>query len=393
MPNPKTQLKSKFKSKYQSPMMTKSADRPFAVLCGYYGMGNAGDEALLVSLLQSLPPQITPIVLSKKPTETRDRYGVEAVDRWNFRQVVSAMRRSSLFIWGGGSLMQDSSSAISPIYYGGLMKLAQLLGLRTIAWAQGIGPLHRRFNRALTRHVLKRSALVTVRDRVSQDWVQSWNIPVTLAPDPVWSMVADPQVNLSHLPSPRIAVNLRAHATLTPHRLATLQLALIDLQKKTQGTIVLLPFQKSLDWDLVQDLQGQIPGSEVIFIENPQILKGIFQQVDLTIAMRLHGVIMAASERCPCFAISYDPKVERVMEALNLNGILLNDDLNDDLNLDPDRLLRTWEILLSQRNPADPADLIAQADRHRDRLQTTLQPEVPSEIPVKSKIQNPKSKI
>jgi polysaccharide pyruvyl transferase CsaB len=347
----------------------------FALLCGYYGMGNAGDEALLVSLLQSLPPEITPIVLSKNPTETRDRYGVEAVDRWNLRQVLRAMRRSSIFIWGGGSLMQDSSSAISPIYYGGLMKLAQILGLQTIAWAQGIGPLHRRFNRALTRHVLKRSALVTVRDRVSHDLVQSWNIPVTLAPDPVWNLIADPQVDLSHLLGPRIAVNLRSHATLTPERLETIQLALIELQKITQGTIVLLPFQTSLDWDLAQDLQSQIPGSEVIFIENPQILKGIFQQVDLTIAMRLHGVIMAASERCPCFAISYDPKVERVMEALSLSGILLN----NDMDLDPDRLLHTWEILLSQRNPADPAALIVEADRHRDRLQAALQPEAPSQ--------------
>ena len=27
-----------------------------AVLCGYYGKGNGGDEALLVSMLEMLPP-------------------------------------------------------------------------------------------------------------------------------------------------------------------------------------------------------------------------------------------------------------------------------------------------------------------------------------------------
>jgi polysaccharide pyruvyl transferase CsaB len=351
-----------------TPHLTRHPNKHSAVLCGYYGMGNAGDEALLVSLLQALPPDITPIVLSKNPTETRDRYGVEAVDRWNLSQVFQAMGRSSVFIWGGGSLMQDSSSALSPIYYGGLMKLAQLLGLTTIAWAQGIGPLQRRFNRWLTRHVLKRSTLVTVRDRLSQQLVEAWNIPVTLAPDPVWSMVAEPQVDLSHLPRPCIAVNLRRHQTLTKERLHVLQAALIDLQKKTQGTIVLVPFQKSLDWDLAQELHAHIPDSEIIFIENPQILKGLFQQVELTIAMRLHAVIMAASERCPCFALSYDPKVTRVMETLDLAGI----DLDEAIEMESDRLLFAWETLLNQRRTPDPDPLITKANQHRDRLQSVL---------------------
>ena len=342
----------------------------FAILCGYYGMGNAGDEALLVSLLQALPPTVTPIVLSKNPTETQSRYrtyGIQVVDRWDLRAIFSALRRSQFFLWGGGSLMQDSSSAISPLYYGGLMKLAQILGLKTIAWAQGIGPLNGRFNRWLTRHVLKRSVLVTVRDRVSYELVQRWNIPVTIAPDPVWAMVAHPKINLSHLPSPRIAVNLRSHSTLTPSRLQALKEALTDLQQDTQGTILLLPFQKSLDWDLAQDLHAQIPGSEVMLIEDPQILKGVFQQVNLTIAMRLHGVIMAASEQCCCYALSYDPKVTRIMEALDLPGLVLSE-----MHLNAAELKLNWLQLLNNPLIPDPASLISKANRHRDRLQVAF---------------------
>lgn len=348
----------------------KIAAQKFAILCGYYGMGNAGDEALLVSLLQSLPPAITPIVLSKNPTETQERYkayGIQVVDRWNLVQIILAMRRSQFFIWGGGSLMQDSSSAVSPIYYGGLMKLAQIMGLKTIAWAQGIGPLNGRFNRWLTRHVLDRSVLVTVRDRVSYELVQRWNIPVTIAPDPVWAMIAQPKIDLSHLPSPRIAVNLRSHSTLTPLWLQTVTVALIDLQKETQATIILLPFQKSLDWDLARDLHAQIPGSEVMLIENPQILKGVFQQVNLTIAMRLHGVIMAASEQCCCYALSYDPKVTRIMEALDLPGLELSG-----MHLDAAELKRHWLQLLNNSYIPDPVPLISNANMHHDRLQVAF---------------------
>jgi len=44
-------------------------------VCGYYGKGNGGDE--VVGLLQMLPADVTPLVLSGNPEQTRDRYGVE----------------------------------------------------------------------------------------------------------------------------------------------------------------------------------------------------------------------------------------------------------------------------------------------------------------------------
>ena len=125
-----------------------------AVLCGYYGMGNGGDEALLASLLQMLPASVEPIVLSGDPAQTQSRYQVEAVPRKSILAVFSALRRADAFIWGGGSLMQDASSVLNPVYYGGLMLLAQMMGLKTVAWAQGIGPLDRSFSRWLTRRAL-----------------------------------------------------------------------------------------------------------------------------------------------------------------------------------------------------------------------------------------------
>ena len=69
-----------------------------AILCGYYGKGNGGDEALLASLLQMLPDNIQPYVLSGNPSETKQRYQVEAGDRLNTFTILQAMRRSDIFI-------------------------------------------------------------------------------------------------------------------------------------------------------------------------------------------------------------------------------------------------------------------------------------------------------
>jgi polysaccharide pyruvyl transferase CsaB len=360
-----------------------------AILCGYYGMGNAGDEALLICLLQSLPEHIEPIVLSKNPVETRDRYKVKTCDRWDLIAVVKEMRRANFFIWGGGSLMQDNSSRVSPIYYGGLMKLAQMLGLETIAWAQGIGPLNHRSNRWLTRHVLKRCRLVTVRDTVSLEMLQRWGIPATIAPDPVWAMKADYSFNFSDDPSFRdhnskycIAVNLREHSSLTPDRLEILIQSLIEFQKNDRRfTILLVPFQESLDGKLARDLHARIPRSLVLSIDNPEVMKGLFGHPNIifTIAMRLHAVIMSISEGCNCFALSYDPKVTKVMEAAHLSGVefdKMDPALDNQIGEWIPELRRSINTGFESGNPKDGVTdredarqkLIQGATQHRDLL-------------------------
>ncbi len=309
-----------------------------AVLCGYYGKGNGGDEALLASLLQMLPESVTPLVLSGKPGETRKRYGVQSCDRNSPFQVLRAMRQSDVFIWGGGSLIQDVTSAASPLYYGGLMGLAQQLGLKTIAWAQGIGPLKRKLTRQVARQSFAGCAAVSVRDHASAALLGEWQIPFILAPDPVWALDSSPVKGLWDLPAPRVAVTLRSHSTLTPERLANLTHALINFQKATQTCILLVPFQGSQDLSIAESIQSQLTGPSKIFqIADPKQLKGLFRGVEMAIGMRYHSLIMAAAEECRCFALSYDPKVTQLMDELNLPGWDMAQ-LPEDSNL----ICQTW---------------------------------------------------
>ncbi|HEY9826546.1 MAG TPA: polysaccharide pyruvyl transferase CsaB, partial [Stenomitos sp.] len=283
-----------------------------AVLCGYYGYGNGGDEALLATLLQLLPSHVSPVVLSGNPAQTESLHGVPACDRNNLVAVFQLLRRSQLFIWGGGSLIQDSTSALSPWFYCGLMIMARSLGLKTIAWAQGIGPLKRSQTRWIAQQAFRRCSAISVRDRGSLDWVKRWHLEAILAPDPVWALAAQPAPALADGPAPRIAVVLRSHPLLTPERIDCIGQALQQVQTQTQGTILLVPFQQSQDLGVAELLHHQLspnrltPSSEIIALTDPRQLKGIFQTVDMAIAMRLHGLMMAAAEGCRCFGISYD---------------------------------------------------------------------------------------
>jgi polysaccharide pyruvyl transferase CsaB len=321
-----------------------------AVLCGYYGMGNGGDEALLATLLQMLPKDIQPLVLSASPRATENLHQVEASDRYSVFALISELKRSDLFIWGGGSLMQDATSARNPIYYGGLMGLAQGLGLQTYAWAQGVGPLKRKLSKWIARRAFQGCTSVSVRDRQSAQLLADWQIESVVAPDPVWALDATPINMHRDLSKPRVAVVLRSHPALTTCRLATITEALQKLQLQTNAEILLIPFQPSQDKAIAQaicdSLNEKMPNrSQIIIQKDPRRLKGIFNGVDLTIAMRLHGLIMAAAEGSNCSAISYDPKVSYLMQDLGISGWEL-EALPDDAQL----LTDVWVDHLKHRD-------------------------------------------
>lgn len=342
-----------------------------AVLCGYYGKGNGGDEALLASLLQMLPAHVTPVVLSGNPHQTRQRYRVQSSDRMAALPLLQAIRQSDVLIWGGGSLIQDATSALSPLYYGALMGLAQRQGLKTIAWAQGIGPLKRPLTRWVAQKAFAGCLAVSVRDRASAALLSQWKISCTIAPDPVWALDTSPVPGLWDLPAPRVAVALRSHPQLTPKRLACLTRALVDFQKATQTCILLVPFHPSQDLAIAQSIQAQLPGASHIFcLEDPRQLKGLFRGVEMAVGMRYHALIMAAAQECRCFALSYDPKVNQLMEELNMPGWDLCQ-LPDDPNI----ISHTWLEHFVNGDPLSPAQIQSLVDRaliHRDLLSEAL---------------------
>lgn len=347
-----------------------------AVLCGYYGMGNMGDEALLAALLEMLPDRLTPVVLSGNPNATRDRYGVEAVPRKSTFAVLQALQGADSFIWGGGSLMQDRTSALNPVYYGGLMGLAQQLGLTTVAWAQGIGPLSRGWTIALARRALSGCQAVTVRDRRSAELLNDWQIPAVLAPDPVWALESRSPKGLWDLPAPRIAVVLRPHPDLTPKRLQVLIQALRALQTATDAALLIVPFQPSQDLSLAREVYNELyskasdsNSSGKCYLwqsDDPRALKGLFRGVELAISMRLHGLIAAAAEGCRCWGLSYDPKVSQLMAEFDLPGWELSE-----LPDDPIAVSRAWIERYANGDPLPDARIQATVDRallHRDAL-------------------------
>jgi polysaccharide pyruvyl transferase CsaB len=309
-----------------------------AIICGYYGQGNAGDEALLLAILERLPNNIEPIILSGNPTKTSKDYGVISYSRQGIIKQIFKLGKKDLFIWGGGSLIQDVTSIKSPLFYLGLMILAQFKGLKTIAYAQGIGPIKTPFIQWLTKQVLKKCSGVSVRDQDSAKLMEKWGIKYFIEADPVWALSGKINQNLQLLPSPRIGVNLRLNSSLNDVKLEIIIQSLKQLQQQTLANIILIPFQESKDLEICQKIGKSLTQNyQIVNLENPQELKGLFRELDLMIGMRLHSLIMASSEKCPCFALSYDPKVTNLMKEIDIDGYEL-----DNFPTDVQTITKKW---------------------------------------------------
>ena len=88
------------------------------LLCGYYGEHNLGDDALLQVLLQGLPGS-APLMITAHDQAEVQGIAPEAriINRRSLRSSLIAVLHADVLILGGGSLLQDSTSFRSLIYY------------------------------------------------------------------------------------------------------------------------------------------------------------------------------------------------------------------------------------------------------------------------------------
>lgn len=132
---------------------------------GYYGFDNFGDETILFVLLNYLKSKKFDItVFSKNPETTSKKYGIKSLNTFSFFDVVNQIRKTDFLISGGGSLLQDATSAKSLIYYLFVLFLAWFFKKKIVIFAQGIGPINSFILRKFTKFILHKADFISVRD-------------------------------------------------------------------------------------------------------------------------------------------------------------------------------------------------------------------------------------
>ena len=101
----------------------------------------------IIAGLRRADKDIKITALTNDPQRMSSLYEVRCVNRFRPLSTFFAIRNSKLLIFGGGTLLQDTTSTKSLHYYTNVMRLAHWGKTKLYVYANGIGPLRKSHNR------------------------------------------------------------------------------------------------------------------------------------------------------------------------------------------------------------------------------------------------------
>nr|WP_026909353.1 polysaccharide pyruvyl transferase CsaB [Paucisalibacillus globulus] len=296
------------------------------VISGYYGFDNVGDEAILYSIIRTLKeiqPDIKITVLSNNPEKTSYTYHVHSVNRRNIVAIRKAIKESDGLISGGGSLLQDITGPMSIPYYTGVIQLAKWHRKPVFIYAQGMGPINRKFSKLIVRMTLNKTDHITVRDDNSKSLLKLLGVKLDarLAPDPVLgldsSTFISPWMESQDISNSIISVSVRHWKEYTSFKPKIARS--LDHLVQNGNTVIFVPMHGLHDHHASEEVASLMEEKCLISPHDATIQEKIalIGKSQLLIGMRLHSLIFSAINATPFIAISYDPKIDSFAEIYN----------------------------------------------------------------------------
>ncbi len=310
------------------------------LISGFYGFDNAGDEAILQSIVSQIcdiSKDIDIVVLSACPEKTSHEFKIKSVNRFNLFRILAAIKNCDILISGGGSLFQDRTSTSSFWYYSGIILLAFLLNKPVFAYAHGIGPIRNNFNKKLLKYVMNRVAKVSVRDNRSKVELENIGVnrEITTTIDPAFlikpvskeesKILLEKEMGNTIDGRKRIGLSLRFWEEEGHVDVVGIFANVCDrLKRELDVDIVLIPLHNKEDVVLVENIASKMREASYIIKGKytPAQLIGIYGLLDVSVCIRFHGLVFSVMNGTPVVAISYDPKIDSLMDSLGLDEII-----------------------------------------------------------------------
>ncbi|MDD6188422.1 MAG: polysaccharide pyruvyl transferase CsaB [Clostridiales bacterium] len=312
----------------------KGGKRKNVVICGAYGRGNSGDEAILRSILnevRELEHDAVITVLSVNPRETRYYHRVRSVYSFNLFSFARLCRSADLYINGGGSLIQDVTSRRSLWFYLYTLRCAHRRGVPVLMYGCGIGPVNREYNRRLAGRIIDNCAdCITLREDGSAKELADMGVTrpeILLAADPSLLLPSAGEAAVNSLmltegldPKGKyIGFALRLWEGFA-EKTADIAAAADFTYEKLGLTPVFIPISSVSDADAAREVARLMKAPHHVIGKAPEsdVVIGLMSRMSAVVSMRLHGLIFSAGHGVPLVGLVYDPKVSSFLNYLGL---------------------------------------------------------------------------
>jgi polysaccharide pyruvyl transferase CsaB len=331
-----------------------------ALLLGYYGLKNLGDEMMLFCLRRQLEERgFRLTVLSEQPQEVGKLHQLPAVQNcpllgqwaWRFAwfkggaaRVIGAVAENDALVIGGGDLIRDDLGWRVFSYTMEKFILALLLGKKVYLLNVGLGPPRSRFGRFLLRWALRHCEEIVVRDPRSLAICREMSAPkARLAPDIVLSLPElidekpTPSPSPSNVDRPYVLVCLRADPNafhfydFNSDRVKKFAFILDALIEQHGVDVVFMPFQQLSGSDFDDNSMHRQVGREMQHQARIRILSWTddfrqicdhFRNALGVICMRLHAAVLAVAYARPCILMPLDHKLQEFAALMNLPHLI-----------------------------------------------------------------------
>jgi polysaccharide pyruvyl transferase WcaK-like protein len=340
---------------------------------GYYGHGNAGDEAILAALNNGLKNQIPNAKVcaySANPEDTTLDHQIESykffsLDPISFIKGIFGRRRKSyiaslynflktdIVIIGGGGIFYDAPDENRWVVgYTKLIKTAKLFGKKVAIVGVSVGPIHNEESGKAIAQAFVITDFISVRDNSSKKLLIEYRVPaekIQIVPDLVFTLDScnDSRVkeifeleNFEFSTRKKIiALTPCCYNKNKPGWLTQYISFCRRATKELEAIVILVPMQKNgvhSDYDATQEIFNNLDENtqKCTFLlqgtYTAQEIQGILSSADFILAERLHGSIMAINTATPFKSIAYMPKVNGVLDLAKLNDHMIS--MNDFLS-------------------------------------------------------------
>jgi polysaccharide pyruvyl transferase WcaK-like protein len=328
----------------------------FLIWGGWNGSRNIGDDAILLGLREIIrrvnPGRDLYIRALTTDADQTASLGVtgeraliksEAVQPWAWARVLRAFARADHVVVSGGTPVFDSSHAIRTLY----LVLPIVLQKPFVVFGAGVKPLTSTYGRRVIPLLLRRARSITVRDEDSLSILSKLDVPrVQLTADSAFfAQPAEERVVAQLLSgygvrtdesllvvSPRLLSperkRLYLQETMGPELIrdapATIAAAIDRVAARVDRVVFMAMHYHGPDSDLriIRDILERVKASNAIVIDReltPDLAIGLFRRARLTLAMRLHALLLSASMGTPVVGIAYEQKVKSLFGMLQMD--------------------------------------------------------------------------